>query len=251
MTDGNGGPSTKTDGNQIAGNGGLSTNGVLCTTIDADQENTHTKITTEEATTTYSQLQEELKEINEKIHGKGKIKGCLNVTEMMAETRNSRTLLAQTVLELYRVCERSVAVIESYKKPPVTNDHDLNKVNADIATIVKDQLEALLPQALKNALSPFQKQTQDNTAPNSLESVNKEPSTEPKHLLLVENKPENDEDRSELITEQQWTTVVKRKMKTQLKEIPVKKATLTQKGRATVVFPDEESLKKANVALSG
>ena len=36
-----------------------------------------------------------------------------------------------------------------------------------------------------------------------------------------------------------------------IKEIPVKKATLTQKGRATVVFPDEESLKKANDALSG
>ena len=89
MPDENGGPSTKTDGN-----GGLST------TTDANDphENALMKITTEEATATHIQLHKELVEINEKIYGKGKIEGCMNATDMMAESRNSRTLLAQTVL---------------------------------------------------------------------------------------------------------------------------------------------------------
>lgn len=62
---------------------------------------------------------------------------------------------------------------------------------------------------------------------------------EVKHKLIIENQSE------ENITDQLWTTVVKKNLRSKLKDLPVSNSYLTNKGVAMMTFPSEVARDKA------
>ena len=243
MTDGNSGLSTKTNENGTDA-------------IDPSRDNIEKNEADgfEDRETVLQGLQAELQTVNKKILGRKTIKQCSTTQEIIAETRNSREILASTVLDLYNLCERAIDSINEQLYKPLKESNVQNKSNdafitqTSLESAIKAQLQDILPNAIKTALVSVQSEINipnKNTQPSDTKEADNT-----KHLLLVESKDDDVKTgKKKLISENEWATVVKGKINYQLKDIPVQKASITKNGRAAVVLPDGESLEKAAASL--
>ena len=206
---------------------------------------------------TTTHFEAELQTVNKKILGKKTIKQCSTAQDIITESRNSREILASTVLDLYNICERTINAItgitEQLSKPLKENNvqnksDDVCITQASLENAIKAQLQDILPNAIRTALVSVHSQInkpKENIQPSEI----KDPDNT-KHLLLVESKDDDlNTGKKKLISENEWVTVVRGKINDQLKDIPVQKASITKNGRAAVVLPDGESLEKAAASL--
>ena len=161
--------------------------------------------------------------ISDLLEGKQKLADCKSAEEVVADTKNSRMKLAIIAFELYGFCRDFI----DETKPREGN----------IGEVVRTELNNILPGLLRDALDKQKKITteEDTKSPRK------------KHTLVVEHiKSPGVEDKK--ITEEEWTTVVKKKVKNTLKEVPVKNVNIKD-GKASLHFSDKESMDKAVSAL--
>ena len=164
MTDGNSGLSTKTNENGTDA-------------IDPSRDNIEKNEADgfEDKETVLQGLQAELQTVNKKILGRKTIKQCSTTQEIIAETRNSREILASTVLDLYNLCERAIDSINEQLYKPLKESNVQNKSNdacitqTSLESAIKAQLQDILPNAIKTALVSVQSEINipnENTQPS-------------------------------------------------------------------------------------
>ena len=216
-------------------------------------------------------FRERLTNINNSVFGKGKICESADASEICTETRNSRSLLATTTKDLYKLCEEVLNAIDELNvSNKLTADNPAEGIGATddiadkIASAVKHQIDEMLPSAIETAITQFNNKTKEiahnSGITNNLHSEQQQhdrkhiengPKGRTKHILLVEHKETEGNGDAKDITELEWNTVVKGKVSKNLKSVPVKKAAITKNGRASIHLPDEDSLNKATEALKG
>ena len=178
----------------------------------------------------------EMKRINDILHTKIELSNSVNIENtIMKDGRNTRLMLAGMVKELYVLCGKAVDIMES-KDSAATKIAigEVSTTTEDIAQIIKRQLQTLLPAALKEAMK------NDNEPEKTTEK------TDTHHQLILENK-----DSGGSNTKAEWTTVTKKGIGEKLKDIPANKFSVTNDGKASIYFPNKESLELATDALSG
>ena len=182
--------------------------------------------------------QKKLKKISEMLQGKQKLENCSKVEDVLADSRNSKTLLATIAKDLYAFCKEILDA--TYSNTTVTTNQP---EMANLGQVVREQLEKILPGAISEAMKslqiPEQKTEETGIAP---EPVVK------KHTLVVEHKMTDTEGEEKPITEEGWKKVTRKKVTGALKNVPVEKA-IVKDGKASLSFTDKESLDKAASAL--
>ena len=175
-----------------------------------------------------------LQMIIELLEGKQKLADCKSAEEVVADTKNSRMKLAIIAFELYGLCREILD--ETNPRDSVTQSKETN-----IGEVVRTELKNILPGLLREALDIQEIPVQKITTEEDTESHRK------KHTLVVEHsKSAGVEDKK--ITEEEWATVVKKKVKKTLKQVPVKTVNIKD-GKASLHFSDKESMDKAVSAL--
>ena len=183
-------------------------------------------------------IRKEMKRINDILHTKIELSKSVDLEPMMKDGRNTRLMLAGMVMELYELCGKAVDLMDAKdlaeSKAPLGESATMDK---DIATIIKTQLQALLPAALKEAMTNEKEQSQPEKTSEKIDTH---------HQLILENK-ESDTENAKAA----WTTVTRKGICQKLKDIPANKFSVTNDGKASIHFPDKESLELAADALSG
>ena len=176
-------------------------------------------------------LNEELDVINKSLKGKKSIESVSVLSDV--PTNNSKDDLFSVVKELYKFAKKALSHISSDTIGSGVCD------NRGLEDLIKKQLTEVLPGLLQSALQDLtpQQATSDTTT--------REDKPVTMHTLVIEKKTESEDDK---ITEDEWITVVKKDVKTKLKNVPVIKAA-SSNGAAKLHFKSKEHLDRAQEAL--
>lgn len=172
-----------------------------------------------------------LQKISETLEGRQKLADCKSAEEVVADTKNSRIKLGSIAFELYDLCKDILSETDTSQTHPK---------EGDLGEVIRNELKDILPGLLKEALGKQDIPTQKIT----VEDDNQTPTK--KHTLVVEHIQTSDEQKQ--ITENEWTNVVKKKVKTTLRDVPVQNVNIRD-GKASLHFSDKESMDKAVSAL--
>ena len=179
----------------------------------------------------------EMKRINDILHNNMELSDSVNVENtILKDGRNTRLMLAGMVKELYVLCGKAVKIIETKDSAVAQEPLGGSTMNEDIAHVIKAQLKTLLPAALKEAMADEREESQHKKTTEK---------TDTHHQLILENK---DSDVSNAKAD--WTTVTKKGIGKKLKDIPANKFSVMSDGKASIHFPNKESLELAKDALS-
>lgn len=181
-------------------------------------------------------LNEELQVINKSVQGKIPIESATLFKDLAQG--NSRESLYAVIKVLYSFSKKLLTQIdespsEEKSGSPITAD--------DVNSLVKKQLEDVLPGLLKEAFEIHSGSS--NTAAKVLKD--KEPIK--KHIIVIE-KLEDEEDEEKTITDVKWSTIVSKDVKNTLKEVPVLHAQASG-GTAKLHFKSEADMSRAHEAL--
>ena len=184
----------------------------------------------------YSKYEKELKVINESIKGKNK----LDSSEEALDARNTKPDLFKVAKELYTL---SGKLLVALKEGPVSRD----TVNvSDVSNIVRTELTNILPDILKEALAQ-----QRSTIRVPVDEPTQEQPIADVHTLTIEKIPTN-AGESTMFTQQEWTEVVKKNLKTTLKTVPISRTSSpASSGKARLTFKTKEDMDTAKAALAG
>ena len=228
------------DGDELNKSDEMNANGDELNTDDSSSSNTNVKDD--------GSLHLKLQKIIDVLHIKGEVSECMDIDDaILKDGRNTRFLLASTVKDLVIMCKETLSLLgekELVTKPPAVTQTIVNEnvVSESIASIIKGQLTALLPAALKEAMAEEAKLK--NTTVLVEETVNTQ---DTRHQLILESKNDpSDEHKKDV----KWTTVAKKGLNTKLKDIPASKFSVTTDGKASILFPDKVSMQRATDALS-
>ena len=141
-----------------------------------------------------------------------------------------RDILVDSVYALKEIAESLFSCIDDIQKDATScNVSELvNKLNA--------MIQEDIPMVIKNT---YEKMEKDKVAEEE-EVVHVE---KQKHIMIVENKD------NEKFDVEGWNEVVRNTLKSKLKNVPVKKTTVTKEGHGYLLFPDKTSQEKAEDAL--
>ena len=180
-------------------------------------------------------MTDELTVINKSLKGTKTIESATAVKDI--PTTNSKEDLFKVIKELYVFSKKALTLIQPETKMAVSG---LDATT--IENIVKKQLTDVLPDLLKNALKTLPTVTAQPTD----NAINAEKPLPMKHTLTIKRKPDEE---SEEITDSDWTTVVCRDVKDELKTVPVQRVSINN-GAATLNFTSKDHLDKAQKALA-
>ena len=147
-------------------------------------------------------------------------------------TQYKRDRLVDTVFSLKTLSEELMEVVDEMVSKDTTGKcYDmLNQLNV----LICDTMPGIMKSTYASMLNEEkEKSAKSEIVPN----VEKE-----KHVVIVEDKDQKAFD------ENGWVEV-KSKISDKLKDVPVKKATVTKNGHGYIVFPDKNSQKKAETVL--
>lgn len=185
-------------------------------------------------------MTEELENINRRaFKGTCTIENAKVIADIT--TNNSREHLFKVVKELFAFSKKALDFVQSSDVQPTLSGQD----SQILEKIIKEQLTAVLPDLLKNAMSTLPPVAAVQVQP---ESVHKEKPLPTMHTLTLKKKPEEEEGDVQPITENEWHTV-RKDLRGSLKSIPVQKASLAD-GTATLRFVTKDHLDKAEKALA-
>ena len=175
-------------------------------------------------------LNEELEVINKSLKGKKPIESVNVLSDL--PTNNSKEDLINVIKELYKFAKKALSHIPSDCSGTSENVKGLENM-------IKKQLTEVLPGLLQNALQGL--------APEKIksETTSSEDKSETMHTLVIEKNTESEDDK---ISEIEWTTVVKKDIKSKLIHIPVIRAA-SSNGAAKLHFKSQEHLDQAQQAL--
>lgn len=182
-------------------------------------------------------MTDELNVINKSLKGTKTIESAVAVKDI--PTNNSKEDLFKVVKELYAFSKKALTLIQPETKMAVSGPDATT-----IENIVKTQLTDLLPGLLKDALK-----TLPLAQPSDNANKTAEKPLPMKHTLTIKRKLEKESDEAEDITQSEWTTVVQKDIKRELKDVPVQRASVND-GTATLNFTSRNHLDKAQKALA-
>ena len=177
-------------------------------------------------------LNDELEMINKSLKGKKTIESAKTLSEL--PTNNSKDDLFNVIKELFKLTKKALSHIPPDTTGSVASD------NSGLEDLIRKQLTEVLPGLLQSALQDQTPQVQVKS-----ETITREDKPVTMHTLVIEKKAENGDEK---ITEEEWTTVVKKDVKGKLKNVPVIKAT-SSNGGAKLHFKSKEHLDRAQEAL--
>ena len=162
--------------------------------------------------------------------------GCALAGELFHLVQLSRLACKKYVKEV-SVLQQQIADVKEETgtlKEELTRSEKGAGDNADLRAMIKGEIAQVVPEIIAGIQSKLVLSQSDqppiHTAP---------PPEQIKHKLILEDQSGNE------ITEDQWTTVVKSKMRKKLQNIPVSSSYLANKGVATVTFPTAASRDEA------
>lgn len=180
------------------------------------------------------ELEEELETINNSIKGKKSLQSVKVVADI--STQNSREDLLNISKELFKFSKK---VLNTLKKVPCEVKEAIPE--SDISALVRRELTDVLPGLLREVLKEQQSVPDDK-------KIKEEPTE--RHTLVLEKKTDgvDEEEDNTKMSEQEWTTVVKKDVKKTLKNVPVLNAK-TVEGTAKLSFKTKEHMDSARDAL--
>ena len=179
-------------------------------------------------------LNEELEVINKSLKGRKTIESANTLSDV--PTNNNKDDMFNVMKELYKFAKKALSHVSSDTTGLVACD------NSGLEDLIKKQLTEILPGLLQSAL----KDQMPHLVKSETTTTTREAKPVISHTLVIEKKAESDDDKK--ITEDEWTTVVKKNVKTKLKNVPVMKATSAD-GAAKLHFKTKEHLEMAQEAL--
>ena len=186
-------------------------------------------------------MEEELEAINNSLDNSKAGVSTVSITSMIesGQTKlpngNTAPFLFKIVKDLYKLTHRAISQIRS--------DEDSDKVSPTI-DLVKAELAKLLPGLIKEGLAGAHQPQPGNVTGKEISST---PSV--RHTLDLEKIPEVEGDTDLKITEDLWTTVVKKDVTMSLKSVPVIRSSTSSGGTARLQFKSKEDLAQAEKAL--
>ena len=190
-------------------------------------------------------LEEELEVIN-KRGNKGKTIENAKTYEDISSAM-TREQLFKLVKELYSFSKRSLEHTKKMKTgAKSSSENNVNVSAEDIGKMIRDQLSGVLPGMLKDALSMNQQGVPKTTSGGPATK------SDTMHTLEIKKKvdaSDKDNDSLTMISDNDWTTVVRKDVKGALKNVPIIKASTSQKTTAKLHFESKDHLDQAKQAL--
>ena len=177
-------------------------------------------------------MQEELETINNSLKGTKTIESASVLADI--PTTNSKDDMFKIIKKLYNLSKKALSDLAK-------QNVEVSPQPTDIQSLIKQQLTDTLPGLLKEALhnhSFLDKTVKDSDVDVPVNS----------HTIVIEKLNEGDEDDKAVISEEEWTTVVKKDVKKTLKSVPVIKARSSE-GSARLHFKSKEHMDQAKEAL--
>lgn len=184
----------------------------------------------DETTIKLKKLEDELELLNVSLKGKKSLESMKVLADL--PTNNSKDDMLQLSRELYGLCKKTIDILKTCGDVPMRSD--------DIVSLVRNEMTAVLPEILKKTLADIGLQNQSSPQQMKTEDVAIE-----SHMMYLVKKTDDPEDKEE-ITEKEWTEVVKKDVRSTLKNVPVIKA---HNGKLS--FKTKEDMDTAREALSG
>ena len=191
-------------------------------------------------------VKKKLELVNNSLSGKKRIDEYNSVEEILSVSSNSRTMLAKAAMELYEI---SATLLKGYAIGNEGRKQEERNIPADNEYMKRSDMEEIINTQLKNILPNIIKDAIANTGvaetagkSSTISSVDDDESPKTQHVLVLENKDSGN------ISEQQWSTVVKAR----LKKVPVERVNF-HKGTESVAIrvPNKETLDQAKDLLQG
>ena len=164
--------------------------------------------------------------------------GSVFKREMLAESVFSLKKALSDITKVYQECNSKVSPTNDYVKKDE----------------FKDMLTSLIPmisQSVKEALQGPEQQKGNDSSTHTIMSVPPvKPSENMKksdHVVLLHG--EVGEDNFSGFDDHQWNTVVKKKLGSKLKSIPIKNSVKTKDGKACLFVESEETMNQVKAAL--
>ena len=173
-----------------------------------------------------AKLRQELDALN-KV-GLGYVSICKYVTTAESKTLPAKKELAVLVHGLYSLAKKCLEVAESNEAPMATEQkHDSVQSIQEVIGLIKTEIVSILPGLVNDVVEG--KLSQNGITPSV--TRNDDIATE-RHTLEVEKIANDDEQDDIEMTENLWTTRVKKDVTKSLRNIPVVRANASRKGTA-------------------
>ena len=185
---------------------------------------------------TKKQLEKELETLNRSLKpGTVTIESVNDVKQIPTV---SKLDMLNLMKKLHDLAQRAISHIPTDTK---TTEPSSTSAMDSIMDMVKEELAKTLPNLVREGLASVE------TCPTK--TVETETSPAVKHTLILEKITQSEEDEDSKITEDEWTTVVKKDVKETLDKVPVMRAGTNPSGTAKLHFKSKEDLAQAQEAL--
>ena len=191
-----------------------------------------------------AKLRQELDALN-KV-GLGNVSICkYDVTTAESKTLPAKKELAVLVHGLYSLAKKCLEVAESNEAPLATEQkRDSVQSIQEVIGLIKTEIVSILPGLVNDVVEG--KLSQNGITPSV--TRNDDIATE-RHTLEVEKIANDDEQDDIEMTENLWTTRVKKDVTKSLRNIPVVRANASRKGTAMIEFKSKEDMEEASRSL--
>ncbi len=182
------------------------------------------------------QLEKELETLNRSLKpGTVTIVSVNEIKQIPTVTKPDMLSLMKKLHDLARSAISHIPTDIKSTEPSTTSVMD------NIMNMVKEELAKTLPDLVREGLSSVET--------CSTKTVETETSPAVKHTLILEKIPQSAEDTDSMITEDDWTTAVKKDVKKTLDKVPVMRASTNPSRTARLHFKSKEDLAQAEEAL--